>query len=199
MPLPAIQLVLNDYARPDWLRPLIAAGLDGLQVRVRDESTRRLLAYVRDLSGAFPMLDIVVNGRVDVALAAGIGGVHLAARGIPVEDVRRIATELRISRSVHTVDEAIAAERAGADAITFGHIFSTPSHPGEPGVGLDALAEVVRSVAIPVIAIGGIDPSNCADVRRAGASGIAIVSSLTTATDPAAVVRRFTEEWSTCD
>jgi thiamine-phosphate pyrophosphorylase len=111
-----------------------------------------------------------VNDRLDVAIAAKIDGVHLPGNGLPIERVRPLVRLLGCS--THTVEEAVHAERAGADFVIFGPIFETP---GKTPVGIDALRRVAASARIPVLAIGGITNENTPQVLRAGAAGIAAI------------------------
>ena len=111
---------------------------------------------------------VLVNDRLDVALAAQMDGVHLPAYGLPAIEVRPRVRVLGVS--THSIPEAIAAEQAQADFIIFGPIFDTP---GKHAVGLEALRSVTAAVHIPVLAIGGITNSNSGQIMEAGASGIA--------------------------
>jgi thiamine-phosphate pyrophosphorylase len=120
---------------------------------------------------------VVVNDRLDVAIASGADGVHLPSHGVPSERVRPIVPPgFMIGRSVHAESEAVDAERTGAcDYLIFGSVFATASKPGRMPAGTEALARVCGAVALPVIAIGGITPGRAGDVARAGAAGIAAI------------------------
>ncbi len=145
-------------------------GVDMIQVREKDLSGAELFELVcrmRDLA-AGSATRILVNDRLDVALAASIDGVHLPANGLPAARVRPLVKSLGVS--VHSLEEAMAAESAGADFIVFGPIFDTP---GKQAVGLEPLQRVASGVRIPVLAIGGITPERTRDVIAAGAAGIA--------------------------
>ena len=169
------------------IRMAIAAGADWVQIREKDLPGRELLGIVRDavsIAGALaPGARVIVNGRLDVALAAGATGVHLGGESAPASDViawcRRgnAPAGFSIGVSCHSVEEARAAERAGADYIFFGPVFDTPSKRGFGSAhGIVALSEVCEAVrTIPVIAIGGIDANNGAECIRAGAAGIAAI------------------------
>jgi thiamine-phosphate pyrophosphorylase len=145
-------------------------GIEMIQVREKDLSARALLDLVykvRDLA-AGTRTRVLVNDRLDIAQAAGIDGVHLPANGLPPDRVRRLVKLLGVS--THSVEEAIAAEKARADFIIFGPIFDSP---GKQAVGLAPLTRVVSTVRIPVLAIGGITAANSRQVLDAGAAGIA--------------------------
>jgi thiamine-phosphate pyrophosphorylase len=135
-----------------------------------------------------------INGRFDLALAAGADGVHLPAGGPPVERVRaEVGSRLVLGVSTHSVDEIAVAARAGADYVMFGPIYETPS---KAGMGRpQGLAELRRAVAaadpVPVVAVGGITTERAAECRDAGARGAALIRGLLAAEDPAAVARRL--------
>jgi thiamine-phosphate pyrophosphorylase len=179
------------------VRDCLAAGLPALQVREKDLGAAALALLARrlvDLARAAGALAIV-NDRVDVALAVGADAVQRTHSSLPVEDIRAVADKrLRIGASVHSLDEALAAERAGADWLVFGPVYDTPSKRAYgPPPGLPALARVARTVAIPVVAIGGITPERVAEVRAAGAHGVAVISAILAADSPPAATRRFLE------
>ncbi len=157
----------------------VAAGIDLIQIRERDLPVRRLLALVEEAvkaAGAGPTR-ILVNDRLDVAVAAGAAGVHLPAHGFPVDEVRRSYPELLIGASTHNLDELRRAADGGADFAVFGPVFETPSKKAYgPPLGLEQLAQAVRAVNIPVLALGGITLENTADCLRAGAAGLAAIS-----------------------
>ncbi len=155
------------------------AGVDLLQIREPDLSPLQLIGVVRDvrtrLDGAAAR--IVVNERVDVALAAAADGVHLKADSIPTALVRRdVPAGFLVGRSVHTIGEARTAAAEGADYLIFGTVFPSGSKPrGHRTAGLDALAAVTQAVTIPVLAIGGISLNTVAAAAEAGAAGVAAI------------------------
>jgi thiamine-phosphate pyrophosphorylase len=155
-----------------------AAGIDLIQVRERDLDARplaelvtRVLAAVRG-SGT----RVIVNDRLDVALACGAHGVHLRSDSIPTEAARRISPPgFLVGRSVHGVEEARGASIA-ADYLIAGTVFPTPSKPeGAAWLGVDGLRRIARSVTVPVLAIGGIDGERLDAVAASGAAGIAAI------------------------
>ncbi len=168
------------------------AGVGLVQLREKDLSARELLLLGRRLLG--PLREagasLVVNDRLDVAFALGAEGVHLGASSLPVAVARRLAgLDLLIGASVHSAEGARRAEEEGADYLVLGTIFETRSHPGVNGAGPDLVAEVARSVRLPVLAIGGITPRNAPAVLRAGAAGVAVITALQSAEDVAAATR----------
>lgn len=168
------------------------AGVDLLQIREPDLSAAELGALVRELrmrlagGDASAGARLIVNERVDVALAAEADGIHLKSDSIPTALVRRhVPAGFLVGRSVHTVDEAQAAEAEGADYLIFGTVFASGSKPpGHRTAGLDALAAVTRAVAVPVLAVGGISLNTAAAAAAAGAAGVAAIGLFFDASGP---------------
>lgn len=153
-------------------RRAISNGVDFIQIREKDLPARDLFALVcqiRDFAVG-SMTRVLVNDRLDIALAARVDGVHLPGNGLPADRVRPLVNVLSVS--AHTLDEALEAEKARPDFIVFGPIFETP---GKKPVGLEALAAVTSHVSIPILAIGGITPKNAHQVLQAGAKGFAAI------------------------
>jgi thiamine-phosphate pyrophosphorylase len=136
---------------------------------------------------------LIVNDRVDVALAADADGVHLGQTDLPIEEVRRLAPELWIGVSTHNLDQVRAACDAGADYLGFGPVFATATkrHP-DPVQGLDALrAAVAQATGRPVVAIGGITAAQIGDVYRTGVHAVCAISAVNDARDPRSMARQF--------
>ena len=128
---------------------------------------------------------LAINDRLDVALAVGADAVHLAGQSLPVAAAVQLASgKALVGRSVHSLDEAQAAQQAGADYLTFGHVFPTSSHPGLPPRGLAQLAQIVETIDVPILAIGGITPENLPDVLATGCAGICVISAILAQPDP---------------
>ena len=170
---------LGDRARAIGHSPDVA-----LHVRSRDLPGRaltRLAARVGEATeqaGAW----VFVNDRADVALLAGVRGVHLPADGLPTDRVRDlVGPDVWIGRSTHTPEEARRATDAGADYVFLGPIWETPSHPGRPGLGPGIIEDAQPA---RVVAIGGITPDRIPACRDAGAYGVAAVAALWHADDP---------------
>jgi len=158
----------------------LAAGIDWIQIREKDLSARDLFDLIQRAQ-ALPnpaATKLLVNTRVDVALAAGAAGAHLPSGSPPPRHWRAIAPpDFLIGVSCHTLDEARAAEQDGAGYILFGPVFTPRSKPADlPPRGLDRLAEAARAVAIPVLALGGITNENASQCISAGAAGVAAIS-----------------------
>jgi thiamine-phosphate pyrophosphorylase len=154
--------------------------VDIVQIREKDLTSRELIALVEEALRATrePGREgarLVVNDRVDVALAVGADGVHLAANSMPVEVVRRLALPpFVIGVSCHCLGDAMAAESGGADYLVLGPVFETPSKLGYgPPLGLEELRNVTSRIRIPVLALGGITVERIRPCLEAGASGIA--------------------------
>ena len=171
------------------------AGVDVVQIREKDLSGRALLnlteaAFLRAGGAA----KIVVNDRLDVALAAGAAGVHLGGESLRPRDAIRWCRDgnaparFRVGVSCHSVEDVREAERTGADYVFFGPIFDTPAKRkfGAP-LGVAKLAEACRAARIAVIAIGGVDASNAAECIRAGAAGVAAIRMFQEANDASAL------------
>src|SRR6185369_15249750 len=178
-------------------RQLLGAGPCCLQLRAKEAGARAFAAAARRM---LPLcraagVPFCVNDRLDVALAVGADVVHLGQDDLPLADAQRVRAaagrpELVIGFSTHNRAQAIAAADAGADYIGFGPVFGTRSKANpDPTVGLDALAEVCRAVAVPVVAIGGITLDAVPAVARAGASAAAVIAAIDAAPDPSAAGR----------
>jgi len=197
--VPRLQLVTDRRQCGD--RPLAAivaeaaaGGLGAVQLREKDLPAAALLALAQELRHVAPETPLLLNDRVDVALAVGADGVHLPAEGLPIALARRLlGPDAVVGRAVHAVAEAERAEAEGADYVMLGTIFATVSKPGRAPGGLDLVRAAARAVRIPVIAIGGIDERNVAATIGAGAYGVAVMSAILRAPAPAAVVERLQE------
>jgi thiamine-phosphate pyrophosphorylase len=159
----------------DQAKWAVKSNVDLIQVRERDLETADLAALVSDLVRVSRGSEtrVVVNDRVDVAVACGADGVHLRHDSISAETLRTIAPAgFLVGRSVHGVAEA--REAGPVDYLIAGAVFATPSKPAAtPLLGLDGLAEVVQAVAVPVLAIGGISRDRLDEVASTGAAGVA--------------------------
>ncbi len=166
----------------------LEAGVKAVQLREKDMPVRGLLELafkLRELTKKWSAR-LFINDRVDVALACRADGVHLGGQSMPPETVRRMpgGRELIIGVSAHSMEQAAAAQSGGADFITFGPVFETPSKKayGAP-LGLQKLGEAARALEVPVFAIGGIKAWNIKSVMEAGAFGAALISGILGADD----------------
>jgi thiamine-phosphate pyrophosphorylase len=186
----------------------IAGGVDVVQLREKDRSAReryhlgrKLRELTREAGVTF-----VVNDRADIAQAVEADGVHLGDDDLPVPAAREILGEdAVVGRSVSFVDDAVAAERAGADYLGVGAVYATGSKDDidddEHRIGPERVGDIAAAVDIPVVGIGGITADNAGPVAAAGADGVAVITAITRADDPetatrelAAVVERARED-----
>jgi thiamine-phosphate pyrophosphorylase len=157
----------------------LKGGVKAVQLREKELSSRELYelsSKMRKLTVRYGA-GLFINDRVDVALAVKADGIHLGDKSIPIDRARMLAGEnMRIGVSCHSRESAIAAQDMGADFITYGPVFFTPSKAAYgPPVGIDSLSEVTPLLRIPVFAIGGITSRNTRQVLDAGAHGMKIL------------------------
>jgi len=179
------------------LREAIAGGASVVQLRDKGLTTRELVSEgqkLRSLTREMGAL-LIVNDRIDVALAVEADGVHVGPDDMPVALARELVGPYRIlGASAGTVAEARAAQAEGADYLGVGSVYPTrtKADAGEP-IGPDGLAHIVASVSIPVVGIGGISEIDVDEVIAAGAEGVAIISAVVAADDVRAATRRLVE------
>ncbi len=164
-----LHAIVSDFAAA---QAAVEGGATVIQLRLKNAPTEEVVETgrpFRDLPATF-----VVNDDVDAALELGADGVHLGRSDPGAE--RAVEHGLMLGTSAASVEEALDGERAGAAYIGAGPIWPTPTKPdADPSIGLDGLAEICAAVAVPVVAIGGIDASNVAECIAAGAAGVAVV------------------------
>jgi thiamine-phosphate pyrophosphorylase len=163
------------------------AGVRAIQLREKDLPTRLLLTIARELSELTRPsgVHLLINDRIDLALVVGTRAVHLPVRGaLPSVARGLLGDNALIASSAHSADEAMQAEASGADFVVLGPIFETPTKRafGAP-IGLQELERARKRCGIPLFGIGGITPERVGEVRRAGAHGVAVVSSVMAAED----------------
>jgi thiamine-phosphate pyrophosphorylase len=172
----------------DVVRGSLEGGVRAVQIREKDlcgADLYRLAVQLRDLTNEFNAR-LIINDRADLAQAVDADGVHIGVASLPVAAVRQVLGQHKlIGYSAHGIDEAKRAQADGADFVTFGPVFHTPSKAayGEP-CGVKRLTEAVSTLAIPVIALGGISLSTVTETLSANVRGIAGISSLLAAADP---------------
>jgi thiamine-phosphate pyrophosphorylase len=179
----------------DVVEQAIKGGVNLIQLREKELPTGELLALamrLREVTRGHALL--VINDRLDVAMAAGADGVHLPENGLPVAIARwLLGQHTLIGRSVHSEEAAVEAEQAGADYVQLGTIYATESKPDAKPAGPGLVRKVSRAVTIPVLAVGGVRPDNAAEVIEAGASGASVISAIQGADDPQAAARQLVE------
>ncbi|HQJ86913.1 MAG TPA: thiamine phosphate synthase [Methanoregulaceae archaeon] len=198
----ALYVVTDEYlsrgrSHVEVAEEAIRGGADVIQLRDKERSSRELLEIAKEIKRitATTGTRFIVNDRLDLALLAA-DGVHLGQSDLPVEAARRLAKRpFIIGASVGSVEEALRAEREGADYVAVSPVFTTGSKgDAGPGLGLGMVRSVRAAVEIPVLAIGGINQENAPEVVGAGADGCAVISSVVSAPQiaPAARVLRET-------
>lgn len=179
------------------LRRAIEGGVKGVLLREKDLPDRELLGLagrVRDLTTRSGVR-LLISERVDIALAVDADGVQISGRSLPAARARELlGVEKYMAVSTHSMEEALAAQADGADFVTFSPVYEPASKAGYgPGVGVEALARVCNSLTIPVFALGGINPDNAVETLKAGAYGVAVISAVFAAEDPAAAAGKLIE------
>ncbi|HTY56713.1 MAG TPA: thiamine phosphate synthase [Candidatus Binataceae bacterium] len=176
----------------DLAKTLLAAGAKILQLRMKRASARDFLAAAEAMA---PLCRqhralFIVNDRADIAKLAGADGVHLGQDDLPIEAARSVvSSQMIIGISTHRVEQAIAAERAGADYIGFGPMYAGGAKETRVGQGLEILRAVRAAIKIPIVAIGGITEGRVAEVLGAGADAVAIISDVVFAPEIESKVR----------
>ena len=197
MPAPGFDLLaISDRAScpgelADWLTALGAAGVGGVQLREKDLDDRALYGLARLARSALPRSTaLLVNGRLDVALAAGADGAHLPADGLPLDVLRRrFGPDVLLGRSTHSVEEVEHARAEGADYVTFGPFEPVPGKERfGPPPGLDGLSRAA-ACGIPVYALGGVRLELLREIAAAGAAGVAGIRMFQRASELSALVR----------
>ncbi|GAB1409836.1 thiamine phosphate synthase [Desulfovibrionales bacterium] len=172
----------------DIVAAAVAGGVTCVQVREKNISTREFLDEARSVQHILRGrgIPLIVNDRVDVALAIGAEGVHLGQSDMPVPEARKLlGSKALIGISVESLDDALRAEAQGADYLGISPVFGTLTKTDTaPPLGLDGIARIRAHVSIPLVGIGGIHMGNAAQVLRAGCQGIAVVAAIVAALDP---------------
>ena len=179
------------------LRAVIQGGSKIIQLREKNYSKRNLynlaLKFREITTGAGVLL--IINDHLDIALAAAADGVHLGQEDLPVQVARVLAPELLIGASTHCLEQALQAEKDGADYINIGPIFSTKTKQGvESVLGPEAIAKISPRIKVPFTVMGGISEDNIDEVLAKGARRVAMVSAITKAADIAAKVKSLREK-----
>jgi thiamine-phosphate pyrophosphorylase len=180
-------------------RAACAGGARVVQLRAKRATDSQALAWGREIRALTRAAGaaLVLNDRVDLALACDADGVHLGQDDLPPADARRIAPRLAIGRSTHDAAQLARALAEPVDYVAYGPLFGTASKAtGYDPRGLAALREIASHCGVlPLVAIGGIDAANCAQARAAGARGFAVISTIANAADPLAAVRQLVAAW----
>ena len=189
------QAFLKGRRLEDVIAAAIRGGADTIQLREKDLNGRELLASGQLLRRVTRELGarLIVNDRIDVARAIDADGVHLGQNDLPIEVARAIlGPDKLVGLSTHNVEEAVAAERAGANYIGLGPMKPTTTKlDTEPVVGPIGVREVRRHVKLPIVAIGGIKQEDVAEIIRSGANAVAIISAIVGSDDVEAAARNI--------
>lgn len=182
----------------DVVLAAVRGGVTCVQLREKECSAGEFLDLALRLKSELNRrgVPLIINDRLDVALAADADGVHLGQSDIPLQMAKRIsAGRLLIGISASSVEEAIKAESGGADYVGISPVFSTPTKTdtADPQ-GLDGIRKIRQAVKIPIVGIGGLNASNAGQVIRSGADGVAVVSAIVSAPDPEKAARALLRE-----
>jgi len=173
----------------------IEGGVRLIQFREKELPTRKMVEIgekLRKITEKKALL--IVNDRIDIALAIGADGVHIGQDDMPLKTARNILGNKIIGVSARNVQEAKKAEEEGADYLGVGSMFSTSTKGDIKVIGLSVLKDIKKTVNIPIIAIGGINEKNVGEVIEAGADGVAVVSAIANSDDPVQAVRNLREK-----
>ena len=170
---------VNAENAPAILEELIAGEIDIVQLRGKNRSLDELSALAEKLLTMSANIPLIANDHAEIAQRVEVQGVHVGQDDATIEKVRaQIKRPIIVGKSTHSIEQAVAAEREGADYIGFGPIFSTPTKPDYSPIGLAQIREVYERVSIPIFCIGGIKSENLTQAIAAGAKRVVIVSGL---------------------
>jgi thiamine-phosphate pyrophosphorylase len=177
------------------LQQVLTAGTPAIQLRERDLSARELVTLAHEVKAvtASRGAQLLINDRIDVALAFEGVGVHLRSNSLPVTVARQmVGTQRLLGISAHSVEEAVQAASQGADYIVLGPIYETPSKQAfGPPLGIHALEKACRLVSLPIMGIGGVTSARAREMRRAGAFGAAVITAILGAADVESAAREL--------
>lgn len=166
--------------------------VDFIHIREKSKSASQLVELLELLQERqFPKEKLVMNDRVDVALLNRFSNVHLPTHSLPVSLVKQQYPHLTVGRSVHSLQEALQAEADGADYVLYGHCYETNCKPGISPNGIALLQEIKAALTIPIFAIGGIQPVHIPNLLSLQTDGIAIMSGIFSAPEPALAAKEY--------
>jgi thiamine-phosphate pyrophosphorylase len=179
----------------DILEAAVEGGVTCVQIREKEGSIREFLTEalaVRNLLKRFG-IPLIINDRLDVALAVNADGVHLGQTDMPLQAARRIVGKsMLIGISAESIEDAVKAQKGGADYVSVSPVFSTPTKTDTaPPLGLEGLRKIRTTVKAPLVGIGGINSENVESVIQSGADGVAVVSAIVCADNPKEAARRL--------
>jgi len=195
--------VLTDHSlshgrsNAEIIQEAVAGGADAIQLRDKGYTAKQLFQEALELRNIARRSSVpfIINDRVDIALAVDADGVHLGQDDLPIAWARKLlGNDKIIGISTHNVEEAVQAEKDGADYVSIGCVFPTTTKlDTHPLTALERITDVKKSVSIPVVAIGGIKEENAAQVGKAGADCIAVISAVVSAVDIKETTKRLWE------
>ena len=185
---------------PDLIKKAVAGGVTMVQLREKDCSSREFLELALEVKKALPpQIPLIINDRLDIALAVEADGLHLGQTDLPVEVARKLlGPEAIIGLSVETAEQLTRARNLPVDYLALSPVFLTPTKTDTgPTWGLEGIAEARKTTNLHLVAIGGLNETNVLEVIKAGADGVAVVSAICAAEDPeeaARALRRLVDE-----
>lgn len=189
-----LYVITDRRLRPEVesVKEALEGGATSIQLRIKNAPTREMIEIGKEIRKLTEEYDALyfVDDRVDVALATNADGVQLGPEDMPISLARDIAPNLVIGASVYSLEEALHAEKEGADYLGAGSVFPTSTKKDVRVIGIEGLRRIVESVKIPVVAIGGINHENVKEVLKTGVDGVAVISAIMGAEN----VKKATEE-----
>lgn len=173
----------------------IAPEVDFIHIRERSKTASELVDLVKRLFlEGVPKEKLIINDRVDVALLTNIHRVHLPGHSFSPKELLQKFPHLHAGVSVHSIEEAKAAEKNGAEYVMFGHVYDTTCKPGLQARGVQLVKELTSSLSIPVVAIGGLTPDRIPELKHANVKGIAVMSGIFTHHQPRMMAQAFSKQ-----
>ncbi|TCJ26544.1 thiamine phosphate synthase [Halomonas sp. GDM18] len=177
----------------------VRGGVSVVQLRDKHASDEEMIAQAIRLKALLDEYEVplIINDRIEVALASGADGLHIGqSDGDPVEARRRLGEDALIGLSVQTLEQLKAVDVERIDYLGLGPVHATPTKPDHAApLGIEGLTQLVRSSPLPTVAIGGISLANAGEVMTSGTDGLAVVSALCSAEDPAAAAQQFLAQY----
>jgi len=185
---------LINKSLPEYIREAAEGGITLLQLREKDLPHDEFLAEAKEIKALCTELNLplIINDDVDIAIACGAHGVHVGQSDMEAGAVRdRVGPDMIVGVSAQTVEQALLAEKHGADYLGVGAVFSTSTKADADDVSLDTLRDICSAVSIPVVAIGGIGEDNIARLQGTGIDGVSVVSAIFAQEDPRAAASKL--------
>lgn len=172
---------LGERTLEECVEQAILGGVTLVQLREKnmpDEIFLKRAEAIKKITDKY-CIPLIINDNIDIMLACGAAGVHVGQQDMRTEDVRqKVGPKKIIGVSAHSVEEAIAAQKAGADYLGVGAAFGTSTKKDAGNISLETITQIVKHVSIPVVAIGGINEKNIGELRKTGVDGAAVVSAI---------------------